>query len=69
MISILVCLVLISSRSLTTSTCSWVGHCVDDPCETYNDCDGSLICINGKCGNGNIEDDTCLSHGYLHGIR
>lgn len=29
--------------------CVWKGHCNGDPCKTYNDCDGSLICINRKC--------------------
>ncbi|CAF1608955.1 unnamed protein product [Rotaria sp. Silwood1] len=32
------------------ATCSWPGHCAGDPCTTENDCDGSMICITGKCG-------------------
>ncbi|CAF4880925.1 unnamed protein product [Rotaria sp. Silwood1] len=32
------------------ATCSWAGHCAGDPCTTENDCDGTMICISGKCG-------------------
>ena len=31
------------------SPCSWSGHCKGDPCKTYNDCDGNLTCVSGKC--------------------
>lgn len=56
MISFVISFLLVSnieSRVLTenrANSCSWVGHCAGDPCSTYNDCDGSMICINGKCG-------------------
>lgn len=36
------------SPSLTP--CAWQGHCAGDPCTSENDCDGSLICVSGKCG-------------------
>ncbi|CAF3769604.1 unnamed protein product [Rotaria sordida] len=39
---------IIQERQL--KSCSWLGHCAGDPCSTYNDCDGSMICLNGKCG-------------------
>lgn len=32
------------------ATCTWTGHCAGDPCRTANDCDGELVCVNGKCG-------------------
>ncbi|KAK3324795.1 hypothetical protein B0T19DRAFT_239213 [Cercophora scortea] len=32
-----------------TATCEWAGHCLGAPCETYDDCDGQLICTAGKC--------------------
>jgi hypothetical protein len=42
------------------TACVWQGHCLGDPCVTYNDCDGDLICISGKCANGNLLDfDNC----------
>ncbi|KAK3905990.1 hypothetical protein C8A05DRAFT_12239 [Staphylotrichum tortipilum] len=31
------------------STCEWTDHCLGDPCETENDCDGQLICGSGAC--------------------
>ncbi|UJR34663.1 hypothetical protein I4U23_027440 [Adineta vaga] len=55
-------------------SCSWIGHCICDPCSTYNNCDGSLICSNGKCSNSNVgggggvEDTTYKSSGVLYGI-
>lgn len=30
--------------------CLWSGHCLGDPCQTFNDCDGNLVCNSGKCG-------------------
>ena len=27
--------------------CLWAGHCLNDPCVTYNDCDGEMVCIFG----------------------
>lgn len=30
-------------------SCAWCGHCAGDACSTYNDCDGSMTCVNGKC--------------------
>lgn len=31
-------------------SCTWAGHCLGDPCQTYNDCDGTNICgANGVC--------------------
>lgn len=35
--------------SSSTPDCTWIGHCLGDPCKTYSDCDGDLICVNGKC--------------------
>ncbi|UJR18714.1 hypothetical protein I4U23_005621 [Adineta vaga] len=52
--------------------CSWIGHCICDPCSTYNDCDESFICSNGKCSNSNVgggggvENTTCKSSGVLY---
>lgn len=31
--------------------CSWPGHCLGDSCRTENDCDGMMVCTNGKCAN------------------
>ena len=33
----------------TPTPCSWPGHCKGDPCKTYNDCDGNMTCVSGKC--------------------
>jgi hypothetical protein len=44
-----------STASAVAVSCNWPGHCFGDPCTTENDCDGSMICINGKCGNGKLE--------------
>ncbi|KAH8893082.1 hypothetical protein GQ53DRAFT_822567 [Thozetella sp. PMI_491] len=33
-----------------TALCSWAGHCAGDECETYDDCDGDMICRAGRCG-------------------
>ena len=33
----------------TPEPCSWAGHCKGDPCSTYNDCDGAMTCVSGKC--------------------
>lgn len=24
--------------------CTWLNHCISDPCETYDDCDRDLVC-------------------------
>ncbi|KAK3391189.1 hypothetical protein B0H63DRAFT_467448 [Podospora didyma] len=34
-----------------SATCTWTDHCLGDECETENDCDGQLICINSQCAN------------------
>ncbi|KAK4110370.1 hypothetical protein N656DRAFT_782011 [Canariomyces notabilis] len=34
-----------------SSACEWEDHCLGDPCETENDCDGDLICRSGRCAN------------------
>jgi len=31
------------------AACTWPGHCLGDPCKTYNDCDQNWICVSGKC--------------------
>ncbi|CAF3363692.1 unnamed protein product [Rotaria sp. Silwood2] len=50
---------------LQRATCSWPGHCAGASCRTENDCDGSLVCVNGKCG---IKSSgTCLPSGVLKG--
>lgn len=78
MIYIFICLLFVGAleshivRHQRAVSCSWNGHCVGDPCSTYDDCDGSLICINSKCGNsggsGNQgQDGTCKSSGVLYG--
>jgi hypothetical protein len=79
MISIFIWLLLVGAlesktiRNRRADTCSWKGHCAGDPCSTYNDCDGSLTCLNGKCGDGtstsgnNGQSDTCKQSGVLHG--
>lgn len=36
------------SASASTS-CTWKGHCLGDPCRTFNDCFGSDVCTNGVC--------------------
>ncbi|CAF4353276.1 unnamed protein product, partial [Rotaria sordida] len=54
------------------------GHCCGDPCTTENDCDGSLICVSGKCGTGSSgggttaptttgSSGTCSPSGVLQG--
>jgi len=42
---------LVISSGSSPNNCQWAGHCLGDPCQTYNDCDGNLICVNGKCSN------------------
>ncbi|CAF1138991.1 unnamed protein product [Rotaria sordida] len=55
-ISFVICILFVSSleshiiQERQLKSCSWLGHCAGDPCSTYNDCDGSMICLNGKCG-------------------
>ncbi len=58
-------------RSQRAASCSWKGHCANDPCSTYDDCDGSLVCLNGKCGNSGSQgqDQTCQSSGVLRGTE
>ncbi|KNC96447.1 uncharacterized protein SPPG_08039 [Spizellomyces punctatus DAOM BR117] len=34
-------------------SCTWSGHCWNDVCTTWDDCDGDMICINGRCGTNN----------------
>lgn len=80
MIYIIICLLFVSAldcrivRQQRAASCSWIGHCVGDPCSNYNDCDGSLICQNNKCSDGGSnssgnhgQDGTCVSSGVLHG--
>ncbi|KAK0627897.1 hypothetical protein B0T14DRAFT_146198 [Immersiella caudata] len=31
--------------------CQWTGHCLNDPCQSENDCDGQLACVNRRCSN------------------
>jgi len=58
MISIFVCLLFVGAlvsrtiRNPRYTSCLRKGHCAGDPCTTYNDCDGSLICKTGKCSDG-----------------
>ncbi|CAF1380887.1 unnamed protein product [Rotaria sp. Silwood1] len=40
----------LADYSLSYGLVRMYGHCAGDPCSTYNDCDGSMICLNGKCG-------------------
>lgn len=39
----------ISPSPTAQTKCEWRGHCLGDPCETYNDCDNDWICTSGKC--------------------
>ncbi|KAK3687187.1 hypothetical protein B0T22DRAFT_509725 [Podospora appendiculata] len=38
-----------TAKPTPTATCEWAGHCLGAPCDTYDDCDGQLICTAGKC--------------------
>ena len=43
--------------------CTWPGHCLGDPCRTYNDCDQDWICVSGRCairGKGRRQSDGCM---------
>ncbi|KAK1763218.1 hypothetical protein QBC33DRAFT_573538 [Phialemonium atrogriseum] len=31
--------------------CSWAGHCIGCPCQTFDDCSDNFICTNGACAN------------------
>jgi hypothetical protein len=59
MISLFIWLLLVGAlepriiRKRQDTSCSWAGHCAGDPCSTDDDCDGSLTCNNGVCGDGN----------------
>ncbi len=76
MISIFVLLLFVSAMECRIiqnlrASCSWAGHCAGDRCSTYDDCDGSLVCINGKCGNSGSSGgngQTGTSSGVLYGI-
>ena len=36
--------------SLNSKECVWIGHCLGDPCVTFNDCDHDFVCsIESKC--------------------
>lgn len=38
-----------SSSASASTSCTWKGHCLGDPCHTYNDCFGSDICTHDVC--------------------
>lgn len=38
-----------SSSASASTSCTWEGHCLGDPCHTFNDCFGSDICTHGVC--------------------
>lgn len=58
------------TRQERAAGCSWIGHCAGDRCSTYDDCDGSMICINGKCSDGTSGGGgTCSPSGELRGRR
>ncbi len=61
-------------RNQRATLCSWAGHCAGDPCSSYDDCDGSMICVNGRCGNsggggggGGEVSGACSPSGVLQG--
>ena len=74
MISIFIWLSLIATleagtiRDQRAVGCLWKGHCAGDRCSTYNDCDGSLICQNGKCTDAS-SSRTCSPSGVLPGKK
>lgn len=38
------------SLNTPEASCTWPGHCLGDPCQTYNDCDSTNVCgPNGVC--------------------
>ncbi|KAJ3038989.1 chitin deacetylase [Rhizophlyctis rosea] len=43
----------VTNAAPAPQTCSWAGHCAGAACQTDNDCDGLLACVNGKCGSDN----------------
>ena len=80
MISIFIWLLLVGTlesrmiRNRRAGVCSWIGHCAGDRCTTYDDCDGSLICRDGRCadqssGGSGGGSGTCSSTGVLRGSR
>ncbi|KUJ19604.1 Chitosanase-domain-containing protein [Mollisia scopiformis] len=46
-----------SSPSASCPPCSWDGHCAGASCDTADDCDGSLTCIDGQCGGEKVLRD------------
>ena len=38
-----------TTTATTAAACSWEGHCLGAPCETYDDCSDQLVCTGGKC--------------------
>lgn len=50
---LLALLAVLVPRHATAAQCSWKGHCLGAACTTENDCNGNLICRNGKCANPN----------------
>ena len=39
----------VSSAAPASPSCTWKGHCLGDPCHTFNDCFGSDVCTHGIC--------------------
>ncbi|MCJ1455909.1 hypothetical protein MMC28_006266 [Mycoblastus sanguinarius] len=33
-----------TTSSAAEASCTWAGHCLGSPCQTYDDCDGTNIC-------------------------
>ncbi|CAF1454347.1 unnamed protein product [Adineta steineri] len=73
MISIFICLLFVGTSDASSlpsqraAPCSWAGHCAGDACFTYNDCDGSLVCTNGKCSNSDGFVEPCSWNGHCIG--
>ncbi|KAL4904321.1 fungal chitosanase of glycosyl hydrolase group 75-domain-containing protein [Aspergillus multicolor] len=41
------------------ATCSWLGHCLGDPCATLDDCADELVCASGRCAvDGELDTST-----------
>ncbi|KAF2812951.1 uncharacterized protein BDZ99DRAFT_460279 [Mytilinidion resinicola] len=38
-----------ATPSATQAACTWLGHCLGDPCVTENDCDNDWVCSNKIC--------------------